>query len=197
MNRSERRKQQTRVQLKQAANDLLLEVGYAGLTIKGITDRADLGYGTFYLHFHELDEIVWSLIQDFADSQIMATTDRLQDVPYPRREYLSWLVVFEVAEQTRESIVALFGKRGSARLLQRYQDYLAAVYEENMRAGRYSSGLNVPVDFLAQMMAGAMIRLLVWWAENETPYSAVQMADMLYETVFREPPPDDQGVGNP
>ena len=59
MNRAERRREQTLMQLRQAAMELIFEDGYANLTIRAITERADLGYGTFYLYFAEKDDIVW------------------------------------------------------------------------------------------------------------------------------------------
>ncbi len=51
INRMERRRLQTREHLKQAAYELLMEMGYARFTIKAVTERADVGYGTFLLHF--------------------------------------------------------------------------------------------------------------------------------------------------
>src|SRR5690554_4639342 len=70
LNRAERRRQHTREQLKAAALELLAERGYADLTIKAITERADLGYGTFYLYFTEKDDIVWELILDRAQAEM-------------------------------------------------------------------------------------------------------------------------------
>ncbi len=189
LNRTERRRLQTRQQLLEAATALMGEVGYAKLTIKGITDRADLGYGTFYLHFENLDAIVWAEIYEIAEAMTIATEQKIAHLPFPLREYHSWIHIFEFAAHARENIAALFGRNGSAKLLQQYQDYLATKHEENLRLGRYSSGLDLPPAFLAQMITGALVRLLIWWSETPNDYTPRQMADMLYEAIYRKPVP--------
>jgi len=189
LTRSERRRLTSHHQLLNAAAALIQEKGYADLTIKAITDRADLGYGTFYLHFEDLDAVVWAVVLQIAEQARIETEKKISDLPFPLREYQSWVYLFEFAAQTREGISQLFGRNGSAKLLQRYQDYLAALHEENLRLGNYSSGLDLPPAFLAQFITGALVRLLVWWAETPNDFTPQQMADMMYQTVYRQAPP--------
>lgn len=188
-NRAERRRMHSHQQLLDATAQLMIEKSYSALTIKAITERADLGYGTFYLHFKDLDDAVWEVVYQMAEEARIQTEARISDLPFPMREYQSWLFLFDFAAQTREGISQLFGRNGSATLLQRYQDYLAKLHEENLAAGRYSSGLDLPPAYLAQFITGALVRLLVWWAETPNNYSPQQMADMMYQTVYRQPPP--------
>lgn len=53
MSRAERRKQETREKLLEAALELFLEEGYEAVTTAQIAAAADLGAGTFYLHFKD------------------------------------------------------------------------------------------------------------------------------------------------
>jgi AcrR family transcriptional regulator len=189
LNRTERRKVHTRLQLLNAAFELISEKSYADLTIKAITERADLGYGTFYLHFQDLDDIVWAVIHQITERVRAETEAKIAHLPYPVREYYSWVYMFEFAGETRQNIVDVFGRNGSAKLLQRYQEYLAKLHEENLRAGRYSAGLDLPPEFLAQSITGSLVRLIIWWAETPNDYTPQQMADMLYQAVYRQSPP--------
>jgi AcrR family transcriptional regulator len=189
LNRAERRRIQTHEQLLGATAQLMIEKSYAALTIKAITERADLGYGTFYVHFKDLDDAVWEVVYRMAEDARLETERHISMLPFPMREYQSWVYLFDFAAQTREGISQLFGHNGSASLLQRYQDYLAALHEENLRAGNYSAGLDLPPAFLAQFITGALVRLLVWWAETPNNYTPQQMADLMYQTVYRQPPP--------
>ncbi len=189
INRTERRKLQTHQQLLSATAQLMIEKSYSALTIKAITERADLGYGTFYLHFKDLDDVVWEVVHQMAEEARLRTERQISTLPYPMREYQSWIYLFDFAAQTRVGISQIFGRNGSATLLQRYQDYLATLHEENLRAGIYSAGLDLPPDFLAQMITGALVRLLVWWAETPNNYTPQQMADMMYQSVYRQTPP--------
>jgi AcrR family transcriptional regulator len=189
MNRAERRRQHTRDQLKQAAMEAIFEHGYANLTIRMITERADLGYGTFYLYFAEKDDIVWDIMLDMAQAEAARITEQLADVPFPRREYLSWIELFRFADANRKNFLSMLGTNGSNVLVQRYQNWLAQIHEANLRAGLYTAGIDVPVDFLAQFVAGALMRLMVWWLETPNNYTPEDMADMLHMTFLRQLPP--------
>jgi AcrR family transcriptional regulator len=57
LRRGERRKQHTRRRLLDAAAETYAAVGVEGATISAITERADVGLGTFYLHFEDKDAI--------------------------------------------------------------------------------------------------------------------------------------------
>ncbi|MBI1276621.1 MAG: TetR family transcriptional regulator [Anaerolineaceae bacterium] len=188
-NRAERRRMQSHQQLLRATAQLMTEKSYSALTIKAITERADLGYGTFYLHFKDLDDAVWEVIYQMAEEARLQTEAQISGLPFPIREYQSWVFLFDFAAQTRQEISQVFGQNGSATLLQRYQNYLAALHEENLTAGHYSSGLELPPAFLAQFITGALVRLLIWWSETPNTYTPKQMADMMYQTVYRQPPP--------
>ena len=189
MNRAERRREQTLMQLRQAAMELIFEDGYANLTIRAITERADLGYGTFYLYFREKDDIVWDLMYRFAEAEAARINELLADVAFPRREYLSWIEMFRFSDANRATFVPMLGTNGSVMLQQRYLAWLANIHETNLRSGTYSAALDVPVDFLSQFIAGALLRLLIWWLETPNTYTPEAMADMMYQTVYREAPP--------
>ncbi len=191
LSRAERRKQQTHELIKQAAGELLLERGYPALTVQAITERADVGYGTFYLHFGDKDDVVWAVMHDLAQAYRAQVDAQLVDVPYPRKEYLGWLAIFRYVGTIRDQFVAYFGSQGSAKLVSLYQAYLAQMTEENIREARYMPGLDLPIGFTAQYMAGALMRLLVWWCETRSDYTPEQMAAMLFEIVYRQPPPKD------
>lgn len=189
MNRAERRRQQTYMQLKQAAAEVLGETGYRNFTIKAVTERADVGYGTFYLHFKDKDDIVWAVIQDIIAVWWDDMMAKLKDIPFPRREYLSWVYLFELTDSVRDEFSAMFGTGGSTTLLKYYQEYVADLHVRNMRAGTFSANLDVPIEWLAQFMTGALVRLMVWWVETPNDYTPEQMAALMYQTAYRQPPP--------
>jgi len=62
--RHERRRLKTRNLLIQNTLQLVLEKGYDAISIQDITERADLGRGTFYIHFKDKEEVVWTAFRD-------------------------------------------------------------------------------------------------------------------------------------
>jgi AcrR family transcriptional regulator len=61
--RSERRREDTRRRLLKATYEIIAERGFEGLVIQDITQRADVGYGSFYNHFASKDAIVSAAIE--------------------------------------------------------------------------------------------------------------------------------------
>jgi AcrR family transcriptional regulator len=52
-----------------AARDLIAEKGVGAMRTSEITDRADVGAGSFYNHFADKDEIVAALLAELAEEQ--------------------------------------------------------------------------------------------------------------------------------
>src|SRR5690348_18037849 len=59
----DRRVRRTQQLLAKALIALTLEKGYEAVTIRDITERADIGYATFFRHYRDKDE----LLQDVLD----------------------------------------------------------------------------------------------------------------------------------
>src|ERR1700733_2687245 len=62
-NRFDRRREKTRVDLIQAAERVISSKGYHQTRIADIASEADVGLGTFYLHFKTKNEIFIELIE--------------------------------------------------------------------------------------------------------------------------------------
>ena len=194
LNRAERRKRETYERLKNATMMLLLEVGYQKLTIKAITDLADLGYGTFYLHFTDKDDIVWHIMKGNIDQMTEVFNERVKDIPFPKREYISWVFIYHSVQHTRPLFLELFGRNGSVAISRHYQDYLAETHARFMQDEFYKysddDDDHPPYSVLSQWAAGALFRLMVWWAETPNNHSPQDMADMTYHMFYRQAPPE-------
>ena len=65
--RTERRKERTRRLLKEVALALFYEKGLYWTTVEDITDRADVGKGTFYHYFPTKEALILTLLHDGHD----------------------------------------------------------------------------------------------------------------------------------
>src|SRR5437762_13476242 len=69
----DRRVKRTQNLLAKALIALTLEKGYEAVTIRDITERADVGYATFFRHYHSKDE----LLLEVSEVVMQELTDRL------------------------------------------------------------------------------------------------------------------------
>ena len=190
ISRHERRRQLTRKLLTQAALQLVLEKGYDNIAIQDITDRADLGRGTFYIHFKDKEEVVWTAFQDLFRQLELEAHNQL-DRRIPQGEYYGLLNIFRHAEKNRDLYRVMFGRHGSAMLTTRAQDFMANAFLYDIRNAPPPSDVdfNLPEEIEAQILTGLISRLLFWWLETPNDYSAEQMAAMTYMSLYRKPPP--------
>jgi AcrR family transcriptional regulator len=190
LSRHTRRKLQTRKLLIQTTLQLILEKGYDAITIQEITDLADLGRGTFYIHFKDKEEVVWTAFRDIYEELEQAAHQQL-DRRMPQVEYYGLLNIFRHAQKNRDLYRVMFGRQGSTSLTARLQDFLAQSFSYDIRNAPEPPEINfdIPEEIEAQILTGVISRLLFWWLETPNSYTPEQMAAMTYEVLYRKPPP--------
>jgi AcrR family transcriptional regulator len=182
LTRHQRRRMRTRKKLKQATFELLLEKGYEPLSVKSITERADLGRGTFYLHFKDREDAVWALVED----SILAT-DRQAREAYSRTVQMDtmqalFLNVFRNADQNRDLYRVILGAKGSAVTSSKIQDYLVEEFKRDTRDFGLTFKIpEIPLDVYLQILVGAVVRLASWWLETPNDLTPEELAAMIGE----------------
>jgi AcrR family transcriptional regulator len=186
-NRLERRKQRTRQQLKDAAVKLLMEQGYTATTIQAITDAADVGRGTFYLHFQDKQEIYAEILQDAFESSLAQSAELLTNFPTEQRDLFSFVAFFEYAKQQGGMMRAILSAEGNADLIEQIAQY--TVRQAHVRLSQGGLFEDVDAEIAAQFMAGALMRVTRWWVLNTERYSTHEMAALFYRLLHRRSPP--------
>jgi AcrR family transcriptional regulator len=191
-NRHERRRLETCRKLQEATLALILERGYDMLSVQDITERADVGRGTFYIHFKDKEDAAWSVIREGFEATDREAhrvlTESFEGRMPPQPEYFGYVNMFRLAEQNRDLYRMMLGGQGSALLTARAQDYIAADLEREALFWPIYEGYEAPRQVVAQIVTGAIVRLITWWLETDNDYSAEQMAAMLYETLHHRKP---------
>lgn len=81
--RADRRRERTHQRLLDAARELFAEQGVGETRIGQITERADVGAGSFYNHFSDKDEIVEAVVSDVAKQQRELVVEGVTDMKDP------------------------------------------------------------------------------------------------------------------
>ncbi len=89
----------TREKILDAAQALILERGYAGMTVDNVLERVGITKGAFFYHFKSKDDLARSLIRRFADKdaqvykEVRARAEKLSDDPL--QQMLIFIGLFE------------------------------------------------------------------------------------------------------
>jgi AcrR family transcriptional regulator len=170
-NRFERRKERTRQDLLAAAVRVLAHKGFHDTKIADIAAEADVGVGTFYLHFETKDALFDALVDDTVQ-RLKAAVDASREaavgaIDRMRRANAAFC---GFAAQNREVFRIVFGHAAAYHdVIRRAQDLFAEQIEENIREGVAEAAFPpLPTDVAAQAVVGMATQILSWWAEHES-----------------------------
>lgn len=179
--RGARRRARTRGRLLAAARELFAKQGVATTTINEITDRADLGFGSFYNYFEDKEAVVDALLREMAERQaeeIDQLTGGLDDpaevVAVAHRHFVRltrtdpvWARLLVRLDATHRLLTEVHGPRSRADI------------ERGIESGRFA----VPdIETAAQAAGGALLNVMRAELDGMLP----EDADRIYaELVLR------------
>ena len=193
-NRVDRRVSRTRRQLKDALFALILEKGYDAVTIEDINERADLGRTTFYLHYHDKEELLLESIKAIADD-LLEQISPLSPLRWNYEddgqvdEYDPIRVTFAHAAENAQLYQIILRGEGAIKATSRVHTIIsetaANVINQTIEDGNSSIKLEVPVNIFSNYLAGALMGLVTWWLENDMCYTPDEMALMFRKLFFK------------
>lgn len=169
--RLDRRIQRTRELLQQAMIELVVEKGYEAISIQDITDRANVARTTFYLHYADKDELLFSSVRDMIEDLLSSMKPGREGMP----------TSFEHIAHHAAFYRAILGEQGSPAFVSRLSDFVADVVRERMLSQMTTPGKDprLPLDFMTHYLVGAYVGVATWWLNKDMPYSPAQMAQMI------------------
>lgn len=175
MEKTDRRVRKTLQALSDALVDLILEKGYDSITIKEITDRADVAHATFYRHYRDKDELLRRKLGEIVgEIEGLTREPTLQDA----EGYL----IFKHAEENSTLYRILLGSQGTLEVRKWLQDRMAANTLRTCQS-LYQPNSLVPPQVAAHHIAGSLLLLIEWWLNQAMPYPPHQMAK-IYERLI-------------
>jgi AcrR family transcriptional regulator len=196
----DRRVNRTRRLLRAALMALILEKGYDAVTVEDITQRADLGRTTFYLHYKDKEELLLESIETTAqdlkaqitrllsESAAPLGSDPLQAQPGAQASLPIYLVFQHAADNADLYHIILKGE-GATKTANLLHDIISTAAAEFFTRRTAREGLSVqptlPVEIISNYFAGSLLAIITWWLERKMPYTAQQMTEMFIQLFFQ------------
>lgn len=187
VSRFERRKQKTHTSLIQAAVELIIEKGYQEVSIQDITDRADYSRTTFYLHFDDIEGLVWEYFNSvWKEHAALASQLRKEAADEKPPLYFEILADFLLAQENRDFYRVIFSGSSPATVYDETKHSLVADMEDRIQRYPELSPPGLPPHLAAHYIFGAITQSIVWWLEDEKDLSPQQMAEMIFQFLTRQ-----------
>lgn len=185
----DRRVLRTRLALREALLSLLEEKDYNRITVEEITERANLGRATFYLHYKDREDLLLEqfaeLIDDLAQQIAHLSILEWQQQSLPGRPLL--LVFQHVAENEKMYRLILSGE-GRYQATERLRSIIVTAADGLVQSKSELLSLlasrKIPFHFLANYLSGALVASICWWLEEYPTYQAEQMAGLFQRMLM-------------
>jgi AcrR family transcriptional regulator len=169
----DRRVRRTRHALRHALVELVLEKGYDRVTVEDVIARADVGRSTFYAHYRDKEDLFLSSFED----EVREAFERSSGADGGSASL--WL--FRHAAEHADLYRALVKRRGGWALVRRHLEGVLRDLFARQLAGR-ADPTDVPLEVVATFLADALLGVLTWWMDGDTPVDAEEL-DRIFHTL--------------
>jgi AcrR family transcriptional regulator len=173
---TDKRISQTQRSLTNALIALTLEKGYDALTVRDISERAGIGYATFFRHFTDKD----ALLADVLERTLSEFLGLIQPVMNDPERTVT--LVFEHVKQSPDPVRVLLRTRNVSPLLSRIFAFSSQAMLETLTPNPNSL---IPPEIAAHHMIVSILELIEWWLEREMPYPPEHMGKIVNALIMQ------------
>lgn len=185
MEKIDRRILRTQELLGNALISLIIERGYESITIKDVTERADVAYVTFFRHYRDLDELLVQRLETSIEElmmQIDAAFERAAGQLFGEEE---GRMIFYHVQQNASLYRILLNSRGATHVRKRVQRVMAQTIIDECPP-LLDNAAGIPPTIIANHLAASQLALIEWWLDQEMPQSIDEMA-RIYNQLIQMP----------
>ncbi|WP_053375935.1 TetR/AcrR family transcriptional regulator [Paenibacillus sp. FJAT-27812] len=173
MSKVDRRILKTQEALKKAIIELMSEKNFDDITIRDLSDRANVSRGTIYLHY--LDK--YDLLDKLIETHINELRDRCEAAA--DMDFINGSLIWtEYFESNYSFFSMMLASKGAPFFRRRFLDFL---HEEFMDEVNITKGINQGLNktVIVRFVASAYVGVVEWWFTNDKPIPHQELAEQL------------------
>ena len=176
------RVKRTRRLLRDALVSLILEKDFATISIKEITERAEVAYITFFRHFESLDQLLMEVLDEGLAELIVHIETLAQRSESPALE-TEGMLIFEYIGQNRDLFRVLFKSQSVSRVRKKVVRKIAVIFQKScLPLAR--SGNQTVTAILSNHIATSLLALIEWWLDNNMKPASAQMGKVYKSLII-------------
>lgn len=174
--RFDRRIVRTQNLLAHALIELTLEHGYEAITIREITERAKVGYATFFRHYSDKEALLNDVLALFIEELTQRLSSSIGEDDFARQGELIFAYVQQHSALSR--LLLTSRSRGEVmKAIQLNQHFLSQAQSKTQSTD------TIPVEVALYHWSAATISLIEWWLENEMNLSPQRMGEIYRDLI--------------
>ena len=175
MNKLDRRVVRTRRALREALIELALENGYEEISIRDLTERACIGYATFFRHYKSKDQLLSEVMRDTIYEFVEAA--RAAETLYDES-----LAIYRMLDRHRDTVSVGLSLPVDHPVAKPLWDEATGIVAELYSARDEET---IPMEVSVNHVINSVAALFRWWLSEGNEYSPEQMATMQSELIIK------------
>lgn len=171
------RVRRTRRLLTQALIDLSAERPLEAITVRDLTERAEVGYATFFRHYTSIEDLLRGAVDDLRTELFALLPPLAGDAPEQ-----AGALVFQHVQAQPGLYRLLLGTERSLGLLDQIIDIGVKGLLDTFEA---RPDAHVPVEVAAHHFIRSFLNLIDWWLRQDQPHSPERMGEIYRELILR------------
>jgi len=176
------RVRRTRRLLRDALVSLMLEKDFASISIKEITERAEVAYITFFRHYESLDQLLMEIL-DEGLGELQNHIETLAKQSETSALETEGRLIFEYIGQKADLFRILFKSQSVTRIRKKVVRNIAAIFQKSClpvaRAGNPTA-----TALLSNHIATSLLALIEWWLDNNMKPESAQMGKVYKSLII-------------
>jgi len=176
------RVKRTRRLLHDALVSVILEKDFSSISIKEITERAEVAYITFFRHFESLDQLLMEILDDGL-GELQDHIETLAKQSETSALETEGKLIFEYIGQKADLFRILFKSQSVTRIRKKVVRNIAAIFQKScLPLAR--SGNQTTTAILSNHIATSLLALIEWWLDNNMKPAPAQMGKVYKSLII-------------
>ena len=176
------RVKRTRRLLRDALVSLILKKDFASITIREVTERAEVAYITFYRHFESLDQLLMEVL-DEGLVELMSHIEALAKLSDPSSLETEGRLIFEYVGQKADLFRILLKSHSVTRVRKKVVSNISAIFQKSC-VPLERLGNQVTINMASNHIATSLLSLIEWWLENNMKPSPIEMGKVYKSLII-------------
>lgn len=192
--KKDRRIGKTRNAIRDAFTELIDEIGFDAVTVRNLTERANINRSTFYLHYRDKydllekseEEIILKL-EEIGENVRKLTPKELKILYSGNKPFPFIVKLAEYFQDNAQFLKVILGPKGDSS----FQDQIKKILEKNMLENIITKfeeeKLLVPSDVFIAYIISAHLGVIQHWLNTDMKQTPEEIATIVFNMTFQGP----------
>lgn len=170
----DRRVRKTKKLIRDALTELMRKKSVKDITVRELSDLADINRGTFYTHYKDVFDLLEQIEQEMFE-EFNATISRYSAHDILVNPHMILMQIFTFLEKNAEICISLIGKNGDIAFVDRLRELVKYKFLHEWLGDNY---IGPNKEYFCSFIISGFVGMIQYWLETGIKESTEEMTKM-------------------